>query len=65
MSRFLPRCSFCQASVPAQLLYTKEERARIEAEEKKAKERLAAIEAKRKSREAESADGWVPPSINL
>jgi hypothetical protein len=45
------------------LLFSEEERARIEAEEMKAAERLAAMEAERRMREAHSTTVIVLPPI--
>ena len=49
LSRRIPRCSFCQAPIPAELLFTPAEIAKIEAEEK-ARE-LAAIQRDEKRAE--------------
>jgi hypothetical protein len=47
LSGFSPRCNHCGAAIPAQLLFSAEKKAAIEAEEWRAKQALAAAEAAR------------------
>lgn len=47
LSRHSPLCSFCGVKLPAELLFTPEEKKRIEADEKKTTERLEQIQAER------------------
>lgn len=48
MSRHSPLCNFCGSKLPSELLFTPEEKQRIEAAERKTTERLEQLEAERK-----------------
>jgi len=60
VSRFSPLCSYCGARLPAELLFTKRERARIEADESKARKALEAAETER-TKKGEGAFVIPPP----
>ncbi len=61
ISRLGPNCVFCGVKVPAHLLFSKEERARIDAQER-VQEELAAKEAAQRKKRAESDSAqYIPP----
>lgn len=61
ISRSSPRCVFCSAVIPEHLLFTKEQRALIAADEQRSRDREAALAAKQK-KAVEEAQNWMPPS---
>ena len=60
VSRVSPLCSYCGARLPTELLFTKEEKARIEADELKTRNALDAAEADR-TKKGEGAFVIPPP----
>ena len=60
LSRVSPLCSYCGARLPTELLFTKEEKARIEADELKTRNALDAAEAER-TKKGEGAFVIPPP----
>ena len=61
VSRVAPLCSFCGARLPAELLFTKEEKARFEADESRARKALEETDAERKKK----GEGFwpIPPAF--
>jgi hypothetical protein len=65
MSGFSPLCSHCGIQLPAELLFTKEKRTLIEADELKARKVLEEVAAERekKMRDGGAAGGAVAGSM--
>ena len=63
ISRLGPNCCFCGVKVPPHLLFSKEERARIETDERMRKERQ--IREAELKKAAEATDYDVPPSFDF
>jgi uncharacterized Zn finger protein (UPF0148 family) len=61
VSRVSPLCSYCGARLPAEMLFTKEEKERIEADDLRARKALEEADAERKKK-SEGAF-LIPPSI--
>jgi uncharacterized protein YhaN len=56
VSGISPLCNFCGVKIPSELLFTAEERKKIEADERRAKEMRESLEAERikKKKEADA-----------